>query len=455
MKNSRVDMLSGPITKSMLQMIIPIMIMNVMQSLFNVIDMSVLGNLVDDKAVGAVGACATLISLCTGTLIGISTGANVLVAKRIGEGDPGKTERAVGTSIMFSLVAGLLILVIGVVFAKLVLTWTDCPESLLDDAVVYFRIYFLGVPIIALYNFGAAILRASGDTRRPMIFLITGGIVKIVSNVVFITVFKMTVEGVAIATIVSNTIAGGLTLAVLLRSHDKVRLSFKMLRIQLSDLREILFVGIPAGLHFSFSSLANVVMATAVNGFGPDATTGVSIANQFDALLYQICNAPALATVSYVAQNIGAKNYNRARKAVSKSLILTVVFGLSAGVLFAVFSEELSGLISSTPAVIAYSCERLVLVSLTYFICGINDVMGGALRGMGKPIAPMLTTLIFMSGLRFVWVYGIFPIFPRLMFLYLIWPIGWVLSIITLVVVYFSAMKKLQNSHYQSVEIMQ
>lgn len=445
MRNDRVDMLSGSITKSMLQMVIPIMIMNVMQSIFNIIDMSVLGNLVDDKAVGAVGACAALISLCTGTLTGMSTGANVLVAKRIGEADSEKTEKAIGTAILFSVVTGFLLLIIGVSCADVFLRWTNCPESLLGKAAAYFRIYFLGVPIIILYNFGAAILRASGDTKRPMIFLIIGGIVKVISNIVFIILFDMEVEGVAIATIVSNTIACGLTLSVLLRSKDKVHISFKTLNICFSDLKEILFVGVPAGLHFTFSSLANVVMTTAVNSFGADATTGVSIANQFDVILYQVSNAPSLATISYVAQNIGAKNYKRVKEAVLKSLIITVVFGFSLGIIFAVFSKQLSGLITSTPEVIEYSCQRLIIIALTYFLCGINDVIGGALRGIGKPIVPTLTTLIYMSGLRFVWVHSIFPLFPNLTFLYLVWPVGWILSIITLLVVYFFAMKKLQN----------
>lgn len=444
MRNNRVDMLSGPITKSMLQMIIPIMVLNLMQTLFNIIDMAVLGNMVDDEAVGAVGACGSLISLCSGTFTAISVGANVLVAKRIGEGNDEKIETAVGTSIIFSILTGFFMLVIGVSCAETFLRWTDCPEVLLKKATVYFKITFLGMPITMLYSFGAAILRASGDTRRPMLFGITGGIVKVISNIVFISVFNMTVSGVAIATIVSNAIACGLTLSVILRSKDKVHFSFKTMKMRLAELKEILFVGVPAGLHFTFSSLANVVMTTTVNSFGADATTGVSIANQFDVLLYYVSNAPSLATVSYVAQNIGAKNFKRAKESVFKSLIITVAFGLSLGILFAIFSKELSGMMSSTPAVIEYSCQRLILISLTYFICGINDVMGGALRGMGKPIIPTVTTLIFMSGLRFVWVYCIFPLCPNLTFLYLVWPVGWVLSSLTLFSVYFPSMRKLQ-----------
>ena len=438
-------MLHGSITKNMLQMIMPLMVINVMQSLFKIIDMSILGKLTDDSAVGAVGACATIISLCTGTLIGISAGANVLVARCAGEGDDKKTEKAIGTAIMFSLLLGFIVLVIGVSCAEVFLRWMDCPESILDKAVVYFRIYFVGMPIISLYNFGAAVLRAFGDTRRPMIFLIIGAIVKIILNIVFIMVFDMTVEGVAVATVISNIIAAGLTLGVLLKSKDKIHLSFKMLKIRLSEIKQILFIGVPAGLHFAFSAFANVVMATAVNGFGVYATTGVSVANRFDEMLYQISNAPSLAAASFVAQNIGAKNFKRAGQAVLKASIITVAFGLSIGIVFALFSKQLSSLITSTPAIIEYSCQRLTLVALTYFLCGINDVFGEALRGMGKPIAPTVATLIFLSLLRFAWVYGVFPIFPHLTFLYLVWPVGWVLSIITLLIVYFCAMKKLRD----------
>lgn len=446
MRSKNVDMLTGPIGKGLLSLTIPIMIMNVMQNLFSIIDMTVLGNLVNDTAVGAVGACGTLISLCTGLLIGISVGANVIVARFIGTGDKRRTEEAIGTSLAFALLGGLVLMVIGVSCAEIFLRWTNCPESMLPQATTYFRIYFLGVPIILLYNFLAAILRASGDTKRPMYFLILGGIVKIILNICLILVFDMTVEGVAIATIVSNGIAGGLSLWVLFKEREKFHFHFKDLRIKMFELKQILFIGIPTGMQSALYSFANVIITTAVNSFGEYATTGVSIANQFDGILYYVAVAPSLAATPYISQNLGAGNLKRAKEAVLKATLIAIGFGASIGSLFAIFSGQLSSIMSTTPEVIHYSQQKMILISSTYFICGINEIMGGALKGMGKPIVPMVATMLFMCAIRFVWVYLIFPLCPNLTFLYLIWPIGWILSIAMLLVVYFRSMSRLEKN---------
>ena len=208
----------------------------------------------------------------------------------------------------------------------------------------------------------------------------------------------------------------------------------------------MLFVGIPTGLQSALYSLANTVIVTAVNGFGADATTGLSIANQFDGILYQIAHAPSLAIIPYVAQNIGAKNIKRVKEAVKKSVIITIAFGASLGALSAIFSGQLSSLMSSTPAVIMYSQQKMIVVSSTYFICGINEVFSGALRGMGKPMIPTISTLIFMCFLRIIWVRFVFPLCPTLTFLYLVWPIGWILCIIVALCVFFPTLSKLQKN---------
>ncbi len=445
MKTNNVDMLSGSVFKGLLSITIPIMIMNIMQTMFNVVDMFVLGKLVNDTAVGAVGACGTLISLCTSLLIGIASGANVVIAKHIGCGDKDRAEKAVGCAVLFSIVGGLLLAVIGVLCAKIFLNWTNCPEELVNQAVIYFRIYFFGVPVVMFYNFCASILRSIGDTKRPMLFLMLGGIIKVLLNLFFVTAFNMTIEGVAIATIISNAIAGGLCFIVMLRSKDMIHFNYKKMKFYGSELKQMLFIGIPTGLQSSLYSLANTVIATAVNGFGADATTGLSIANQFDGILYQIVHAPSLAIIPYVAQNIGAKNIKRAKEAVAKSIVITIAFGASLGALSAIFSGQLSSLMSSTPAVIMYSQQKMIIVSSTYFICGINEVLSGSLRGMGKPIIPTITTLIFMCVLRIVWVRFVFPVCPTLTFLYLVWPIGWILCIAVALSVFFPAISKLQK----------
>ena len=446
MKNSKVDMLSGSITKGLLSMTIPIMIMNVMQSLFNIIDMTALRYFSNDKAVGAVGACGTLITLCTSLLIGISVGANVVVAKRIGSGKKEGVNNAVITAILLSLTGGIILMVIGVTFAETFLKITNCPDSLLKQATIYFKIYFYGVPISMFYNFCASILRAIGDTKRPMYFLILGGIIKVVFSIIFITAFNISVEGVALATILSNIIASILAFRTLLKNKDIVNLNFRKIKFYASELKEILFVGIPAGFQSALYSFANVIIATTVNSFGADATTGIAIANQFDGILYQIATACSLATIPYVSQNIGAGNIKRVKQTFLRATLITTAFGATFGSLSAIFSGQLSSIMTSSPTIIAFSRQKMIIVSSTYFICGINDVIGGVLKGMGKPILPTIATLVYMCLFRFVWVYAIFPYCPNLTFLYTVWPVGWILSIITLLIAYFPAISKLQKS---------
>jgi len=445
MKTNNVDMLSGSITKGLISLTIPIMIMNVMQSLFNIIDMTVLRIFSDDRSVGAVGACGMLITLCTSLLIGISVGANIIVARRIGSGDKEKANRAIITAILFSIFGGLVLMVIGVTFSKTFLKMTNCHDSLLSQATIYFKIYFYGVPIQMFYSFCASILRAMGETKKPMYFLILGGIIKTVFTLFFVTTFDMAVESVACATVISNLVAAILAFFTLLKGQDIVRINFEKIKFDSVEFKDMLFIGVPAGFQSALYSLANVVITAVVNSFGADATTGVAIANQFDGILYQISYAPSLAVIPYIAQNIGAGNIKRVNQTLIRAVLITTAFGASFGSLSAIFSEQLSSIMSSTPAVIAFSRQKMIIVSSTYFICGINDVLGGVLRGMGKSILPTVSALIFLFLLRVVWVYKIFPLCPNLTFLYLVWPVGWTLSIITLLGAYFLAISKHQK----------
>lgn len=445
MRKVNVDMLSGSITKGLLKLSIPIMIMNVMQMLFNVIDMTVLGKFSNDTAVGAVGACGTLITLCTGLLVGIAAGANIVIAKRIGGGEEEKVHNAVGSAVLMAIVGGFILLIVGVIFAEDFLRLTNCPESIIAKAVLYFRLYFIGAPILMLYNFFAAILRATGDSTRPMYFLLIGGAVKIVLNIFFITVLKMTVEGVAISTIISNAIAA--TLCFFAMQKSPAPLHFKKLRFFKDETWEMLYLGVPTGLQSALYSFANTVITTTVNGFGPDATTGLSIANQFDSILYYITYSPALAVTPYVAQNLGAGKYDRVKKALVSSILITTCFGVVFGSLSAGFSGQLSSLMSSTPEVISYSQQKMIIISSTYFICGINEIFGGVMRGLRKPLLPTICTLLYMCLLRFVWIYLVFPLCPTLSFLYTVWPVGWVLSILTLIIPCLSAIRKLQKQN--------
>ena len=447
-KKKDVDMLSGSIVKGLLTIAIPIMIMNVVQSLFNIVDMTVLKTYDTDVTVGAVGTCGTLISLMTGLVVGCSSGANVVIARYIGQGNKDRVEKAIGTSLLFALFSGILLLIVGISFAKVFLGWMNCPENLLPQATLYFRLYFAGVPILMVYNFCASILRSTGDSRRPMIFLTLGGVLKVIFNFVFVAGFNMTVDGVAFATIISWTFSATLGIIALIRNNSIARLNFKKLRFYRTELKDILTIGIPAGLQQALYSIANVIISSTVNTFGEYATTGISIANTFDGILYQIAVSPSLAVMPYVSQNVGHGNIKRAKQAVSKGMIITIALGATFGSLSAIFSGQLSSIMADNPEIIKYSQQKMVIISSTYFICGINEILGASMRGMKRPLVAMVSTMVYMCALRFVWVYLIFnplrdSLSDPLTFLYLIWPIGWVLSIITLLCFFFPTLKKL------------
>lgn len=438
------NMLSGSIIKGLLSLSIPIMVMNVMQSVFNIVDMSVLRQFSNDTAVGAVGACGMLINLCTGLLIGVASGANIVVAKRIGMRDKVRADRAAMTSIIFSLAGGLLLAIVGVLFGETFLKWTNCPDTLLPQATLYFQLYFMGAPTILFYDFCAAILRAIGDTKRPMYIIVFGGLLKVVLTFALVAGFGLKVVGVGLATLISNLLISILLFSALLKKKDVVTLNPKEIKIDITELKEILLVGIPTGLQSSFFSLANVLITSVVNTFGEAAATGISIANQFDGILSQISCAPSYATMSYVAQNVGAGNFKRVKQTVFRSILITVSFGATLGALSAIFSGELSSIISTNPEIIAYSRQKMIIISSTYFLSGINETMGGVVKGIGKPIIPAIVTFIFMCVLRFFWVYVVFPLYPNLTFLYAVWPIGWTMAIITLFAVYVPSLKKLE-----------
>lgn len=446
MRRQEVDMLSGSIVKGLLTISIPVMIMNVLQSLFNIIDMTILKTYDaggGGVAIGAVGVCSTLIALITGLVIGVTSGANVIVARHIGRKDQGSVDRAIRSAMAFSVASGVALAVIGVAGAEIFLGWVNCPDELLSQAALYFRLYFAGVPILMIYNFCASILRSSGDARRPMIFLSIGGVAKVALTFLMTAAFHMGVMGVALATIISWGISAALALRALIMNEGVVRLQIRKIRFFKDELSQILRIGVPAGLQQSLYSIANVIISATVNSFGPAATTGISIANNYDGILYQICTATALAVMPYVSQNIGSGNVRRAMQSVWKGILITVCMGASFGALSAIFSEQLSSIMSSDPEVIAYSRQKMIIISSTYFICGINEIFGAALRGMGKPLAATIATLVFMCAFRFVWVYLIFPLMPNLTFLYLVWPVGWTLSIITLLFVFFPTARKL------------
>lgn len=452
MKKNNVNMLSGSIAKGLIAMFIPIMIMNVFTQLVNIIDMTVLGLLANDNAVGAVGTCGTLISVVIGLVTSVPSGANVVVAKHIGAGNQERVDRSVGTALFFALFAGIILALIGVIFAEPLLKTINCHESLLREATIYFRLYFVGIPFFLIYSFSAAILRSVGDTKRPMYYMAACGVLKTLLNLFIVGVLKLTVEGVAIATIVSWMISGGLCLRILIKGNDKLKFKFKHFRFYFKELGNMLYIGIPLGLQTVMYSFANVAITATVNAMGPEATKGMSIANQFDGLMYQIAMAPSYAILAYVSQNIAAKNVKRSKQAVGTAVLLTLGFGAILGGLMALLSYPLCSIMTKNPVVIEYAQQKMHLVSPLYFMHGIAEVLGAALRGMEKPIVPTISSAVFMCAIRFPWVWFVYPLLPNLTFLYLIWPIGWVLSIGTLSIVYFIEAKQVTKRVNKLIE---
>ena len=446
MQKKDINMLSGSITKGLLLICVPVMIMNVITSLFNIVDMTILKNFdTDGLAVGAVGVCSAPIGLISNLVIGIATGANVIVANYIGQRDQRRINRATGTAVALSAAAGLLLAAAGVLFAEVFLEWVNCPPELLARATPYFRMYFAGIPLLMVYNFCGSLLRASGDSQTVMKISIIGGAAKICATYLFVAIFRMGIIGVAVSTIVSWLVFSSLSLASLCLNRGSVKLSLKSIRFYRPELRQILRIGIPAGIQMGLYSFANVLISSAVNSFGAQATTGISIANTFDVILYYICQATSLAIMPYVSQNLGAGKARRAWQSVMRGILLTVGIGAFFGSLSAIFSTQLSSLMSSDPVVLDYSRQKMIIISSTYFICGINEIFSAALRGMGRSLFPTVTTFVFMCGLRVVWVYLIFPLVPNLTFLYLVWPIGWISCIICALFVYIPTRRRIDR----------
>ena len=448
LKRKDVNMLEGSIVKGLLAMALPIMLANVIQSMYNIIDMRVLKQFDpgDGLAIGAVSACGTLTNLITALVIGVSTGSNVIVARYIGRKDPESRDRAMHTALAFSIMAGIILATIGVIGAPYFLTWTNCDPELLPGAVLYFRMYFSGVPILLLHNFLASFLRATGDSRRLMATSLTGGAVKVAGTFLFVGGLRLGIMGVSLATLVSWFVYLGLDLRVLLpKDRAGVRVRPREIRFHKKEMVEILHVGVPAGLQQALYSIANVIIVSTVNTFGKEATTGLGIANQYDNILYQICTAVTVSVMPYVSQNIGAGNVKRAKQSMLRGFFITFSLGGGLGALSAIFSRELASFMSGDPLVIAHAREKMIIISSTYFLCGTDRIIGQSLRAMGKPMAATISTMVWMCAFRFFWVYVVYPFLPQgnLTSLYLVWPIGWLLSIFTLLCVFFPTVKKL------------
>ena len=422
------DMCRGPLLRKIVIFSIPLICSGILQLLFHTADLIVLGRFASYQALAAVGVTGSITHLLTIVCIGISIGANVLVARHLGAKERSKASRCVHTAIAFSLLSGLFLIFFGFFVSRPVLQLMNTPDEILDMSVTYMRIYFAGMPAIMLYNFGSAVLRASGDTRRPFYFLVIGGLVNVLLNLFFVIVCKWSVSGVATATIISQLLSGLLVLRVLVISRNACRIRFPQLKIHWGYLKSMLWIGVPAGLQSACFSLANLWVQAFMNEFGSEVLAGNTASSTWEAIGFLLSSALGQALVSFVSQNYGGKQYKRIRKSIKYCSVLcfstTVIFCI----LLWLFREEALSLFSKDPKVIAWGVVKYQIMLPLMFACGLQEIFISALRGLGYSVGPTLVMIFCISVLRLVWLYTIYQLNPTYPMLQLTYPFTWAAS---------------------------
>lgn len=427
-KSYEIDMCNGPLLGKLLLFALPLMLSGILQLFFNAADIVVVGRFSGSHALAAVGATSALINLLVNLFIGLSIGTNVLTAQYYGAKDKEGIHQTVHTSVLVSIMGGLILIVIGVLLAEPLLELMATPEEVLGQATLYMRIYFCGMPGMMLYNFGAAILRAIGDTRRPLYFLLTAGVLNIILNMFFVIVFHMGVAGVALATIISQALSAALVVRCLTQMDGMCRLFLRQLKIYPDKLIRIVKIGLPAGLQGAVFSISNVLIQSSVNSFGAIAMAGNTAASNLEGFVYTSMNAVYQTALSFTSQNIGAGKYARIGQILRRCVAIVTVVGLTLGGMMVLFSHPLLGIYSTDAEVIAYGTRRLLIICLPYFLCGIMDTMVGMLRGMNYSVLPMIVSLAGACGLRILWIFTVFRISHSLFTLYISYPITWTIT---------------------------
>lgn len=446
-KKFEIDMVRGPVLKKMLMFSLPLMLSSILQLLFNAADIIVVGRFAGDNALAAVGSNTSIIGLLTNLFIGLSVGANVTVGRFYGARRQKELSEAVHTTITLGFVSGILLTIIGLCISKPILVLMGMPEEVLPLAVLYLRIYFLGMTGMMVYNFGSAILRAVGDTRRPLYYLAFSGTVNVTLNLIFVIGLDMSVAGVGIATAVSQILSAVLILRCLMKEEGPIKVEKKKLRLQKNMVMAIFRIGIPSGVNGMVFSLTNMLIQASVNSFGAVVVAGSAAAANIENFIYFAMNAFYQATISFTSQNVGAKRVSRIDRVLKRGMLCVVTVGIIMGMISVVFGEVLLGIYSTSDAVIAAGMERLNIIGMTYFLCGAMEVATGALRGMGYSFVPMIISLIGVCGIRIFWIMTIFqqPRFHTVGMLFMTYPVTWIVTLAALMVMFFVMRKKLRE----------
>ena len=435
MLKTKTDMLNGSLVKNIILFSIPVMLSSVLQLLFNAADLVIVGRFCGSLSVAAVGATTSLTHLLVNFFVGFSVGTGVAVAQAIGAGNRKETALVVHTAIPLAVISGSLITVLGVAFSGPLLGLMGTPEEILPLSAVYMRLYFAGMVFNMVYNYGASILRAAGDTKGPLIYLTIAGVVNVVLNVIFVVAFNMNVAGVALATAISQGVSAVLVVLSLMNRGDTVRFQWRKMKIHLPSLKKILKIGVPSGLQSSVFSMSNVLIQSSVNSFGSVFVSGNAAAANIEAFAWVMMNAFHQAALNFAGQNTGAGQYKRVKRSYNVCLVLVSICGILTGVLINLFGRQLLSIyITDSAEAISSGLIRFMFVAAPYFIAGIMDVATGALRGIGASLSPMLISVVGVCGIRITWIYTIFqiPAFNSPESLYISYPISWIVTFITL-----------------------
>ena len=444
MKTSKyeIDMCNGSIMDKLISFSLPLMLSSILQLMFNAVDIIVVGRFSSSQALAAVGATTALINIFTNLFIGISLGANVLAARYFAAGRDKEMSESVHTAITMALISGVIMAFVGVAMSRTALELMATPGDVINLSAVYMRIYFMGMPFFMLYNYGAAILRAVGDTKRPLVFLIAAGLTNVVLDLLLVIVIPLGVAGVAIGTVASQMISSILVLRCLYKSEGSYQLRFSKLKIRWVYLKRIFQVGIPAGIQSTVINFSNALLQSSVNSFGSTAMAGYTAANNILGFLYAAVNAVTQACMSFTSQNYSVGKQKRMDRVLLDCMLLSAGVSAVIGVGAYVFGSQILRIYNTEPEVIQCGLEILSITTVPYFLCGIMDLIPGALRGMGHSAVPMVLSVIGTVGTRIVWIYGFFPQHRSLHFLFISYPGSWIITIAMQAVCFWFVRKK-------------
>ena len=441
-KNDELDMSQGALFPKLILFIIPLMLTNILQLAFNTADLIVVGRFLGDNALAAVGSNNAMITLLVCILMGLTMGVSVLAARYYGAKDEKKLQETVQTSLLTALVLGSAIGLIGIVFSEPLLRLMKTPEEITPMAVVYLKIFFCGTPAVATFNFAAAILRAVGDTRHPLYYLTFSGIVNVGLNLIFVTIFHWGVASVAVATVISQCVSCVLVIGFLMRSQGMYRLNLGNVRFYVKPFKELLYVGVPAGVQSSFFSISNMIIQGAINSLGPVVLAGNSAGTSIEGFIFVAQDSIAQAALASVSQNVGAGQYQRTKRAVLNCTLLEVGLCTLLGLLVVAFRRELVGFYVSDPEAIEAGMLRLTLLSSVYFLNGCMNMMPAALRGYGFSLLPTAVSLVGICIFRAVWIGTVFISHPTLTIIFISYPISWAATAVAHYICYFVGRKR-------------